>query len=268
MVVDPRDSSKLHPCGDGSGCRNNGDQDRWEFYSDAEALGEYIALRDSGGSRNTLIEEEVFLSLVGDVRNLCCLDLGCGFGYYSNSLARAGATVTGIDRSELMITEARKRMGSDGVEYLLRDMEKVEFPADSYDLVISNLAFHYVRDIAPLFQSVRRWLRHGGRFVFTVEHPVYTACHEQDTWCDEEPHRRWMFGDYFDEDLRWGFFGRKYHHTFETWCNTVLESGFGISRVCEPQPSRETMGTHPELAEDLHRPLFLLMSCRKEGAIL
>lgn len=237
----------------------------WDFYSDPDAVGDYIAHRASGLSRNNLIEEPAFLSLLTDVKDQDCLDLGCGYGYYSEFMARLGARVTGLDRAQLMIAEAAAR-ASPTIKYLVADIETVEFPDDSFDVVISNLAFHYIDDIASMFRRVFGWLRTGGRLVFSVEHPIITAAVEQDQWAGGGAcHSRWTVSDYFHEGKRWGQFGRRYHHTLQTWTRAVLLAGFTLTGILEPSPSSAAIEALPSLAEDEHRPLFLLMSCRKAG---
>lgn len=86
----------------------------WDFYADPVAVADYVDYRDRGGSRNSLIEEPDFLSFVGSVDGLSCLDLGCGYGHYSELLARSAAAVTGVDRSELMISRAESAGAADG----------------------------------------------------------------------------------------------------------------------------------------------------------
>jgi SAM-dependent methyltransferase len=238
------------------------DRGRPEFYSDPAAVGEYISYRDRGASRNQLLEEPSFLALIGDVDGKQVLDLGCGYGHYSELLARKGAKVLGIDRAELMIAEAKKRSG-DLIDYRVADIETVELPAESFDVVVSNLAFHYLSDLRRLFDRIFAWLRPGGQLVFTVEHPIYTAGIEQEHWCDTEEHRRWVVSDYFAEGARWGWFGLKYHHTVEGWLDTVLQSGFQLRRLLEPRPSPAALEALTELAEDQQRPLFLVVSCAK-----
>jgi SAM-dependent methyltransferase len=237
----------------------------WEFYSDPAAVSGYIAHRAAGLSRNSLIEEPAFLSLLADVKGRDCLDLGCGYGHYSELMANRGARVTGLDRAPLMIAKAQASAGS-RIKYFVADIETVELQSESFDAVISNLSFHYIDDIAAIFQKVFGWLRPGGQFVFSVEHPIFTAAVEQNEWADDGGrHSRWIVSDYFHEGQRWGFFGRKYHHTLETWSRAVLLAGFTLTSILEPSPSLTALEAMPSLVEDKHRPLFLLISCRRGG---
>lgn len=81
----------------------------------------------------------------------------------------------GTDISRKMLDTAREKTDSARIEYRQAAMEELSFPDSSFDVVISSLALHYVRDYRPLVENVFRWLRPGGDFVFSVEHPVFTA---------------------------------------------------------------------------------------------
>lgn len=236
----------------------------WDFYADPVAVADYVGYRDQGGSRNSLIEEPDFLSLVGSAESLSCLDLGCGYGHYSEILARTAASVIGVDRSELMISRAEERRSTARISYLLTDVGELAFPERSFDLVISNLTLHYLAEVKSLFNRVYGWLRPGGRLVFSVEHPIFTATRKAEQWCNNAGNGPgWIVTDYFAEDDRWGFFGRKYHHTVATWIDTPLRCGFQVTGVAEPGPTRSVVKANPSLAEDLQRPLFLIVACAK-----
>ena len=61
--------------------------------------------------------------------------------------------------------------------------------------MVSNLALHYIEDLASVYRKVYRTLRPGGTFLFNIEHPVFTAGVGQDWIRDEEGKLftgRWM----------------------------------------------------------------------------
>jgi trans-aconitate methyltransferase len=88
------------------------------------------------------------------------LDVGCGDGVLTESLAARGATVIGIDSSPEMIQAARAR----GLDARLAPIETLDLP-DRFDAAFSNAALHWVRDHDAALAAVARHLRPGGRFV-------------------------------------------------------------------------------------------------------
>ena len=88
--------------------------------------------------------------LLPDFRGRQVLDLGCGYGWHCKYAAEHGAAqVLGIDLSEKMLETAREKNGGAGISYRRCAMEDLDLPADSFDVVLSSLAFHYVRDFGP-----------------------------------------------------------------------------------------------------------------------
>jgi ubiquinone/menaquinone biosynthesis C-methylase UbiE len=98
------------------------------------------------------------------------VDLGCGSGQVTLALADKTASVLAIDVSQKMIDlllENACRTGASNVEGKAIPIEQLDFPPASIDLVVSNYAFHHLRD-ADKPMVVRRiysWLAPGGRFV-------------------------------------------------------------------------------------------------------
>ena len=207
--------------------------------------------------------------LLPDFHGLRGLDLGCGYGWHCAYAAGHGAArVLGTDISQKMLETARARNPGPSIEYQQAAMEDLRFPDGSFDVVLSSLALHYVEDFQTLVRSIGRWLAPGGRFVFSVEHPVFTAYGSQD----------WHYGpdgeilhfpvdNYAMEGRREAvFLGErvvKYHRTLTTYLDTLPQSGFRILRVVEPQPPEDMMDL-PGMRDELRRPMMLLVSAVRE----
>lgn len=93
------------------------------------------------------------------------LDLGCGSGQLTAKIAESGADVTGFDRSEEMIAEARRNFPS--LKFEIGDAANFRVDAP-FDAVFSNAALHWVKDADGAAESVARALRSGGRFVLEM----------------------------------------------------------------------------------------------------
>jgi trans-aconitate methyltransferase len=90
------------------------------------------------------------------------LDLGCGSGQLTAKIAASGAEVTGIDRSQEMIAEARRNFPALRFDVADAANFTVHTPVHA---VFSNAVLHWVKDAEGVAESVARALRRGGRFV-------------------------------------------------------------------------------------------------------
>lgn len=198
------------------------------------------------------------------------LDIGCGFGWHCVYAAEQGAAyVCGTDISEKMLATAREKTKFPQVEYRRVAMEELDFPCDTFDVVLSSLAFHYTPDFAAICRKIANCLTTGGSFVFSVEHPVFTAQGTQDWHRDGQGNpEHWPVDRYFEEGKRDAvFLGEhvlKYHKTLTTYLNTLLQTGFSIQAVVEPSPAPELLDTVPGMADELRRPMMLLVSAKKQ----
>ncbi len=114
--------------------------------------------------------------LLPDFKDKRVLDLGCGYGWHCIYAMEHGASsVVGVDISHKMLEVAKEKTHFPQVEYKCCAIEDVEFPEESFDVILSSLAFHYVADYEILVKKIYRILKSGGKLVFTVEHPVFTA---------------------------------------------------------------------------------------------
>jgi SAM-dependent methyltransferase len=98
------------------------------------------------------------------------VDLGCGSGQVTLALAGKTASVLAIDVSQKMIDLLLGNAhdaGATNVEGKAIPIEQLDFAPGSMDLVVSNYAFHHLRDAdkPKVVQQIFTWLRPGGRFV-------------------------------------------------------------------------------------------------------
>lgn len=208
--------------------------------------------------------------LLPDFTGKRVLDLGCGFGWHCQYAAQNGAkNILGIDISSKMLEIARQKNAYSNVIYRQTAIEDYEFPENAFDIVISSLAFHYIEDFSGLYQKIYRCLVKGGNFVFSVEHPVFTAEGKQDWWYNaaDGTKQHWPVDNYFTEGKRQTvFLGEnviKYHHTLTTYLTNLLQTGFILTDIIEPTPTKEMLQKMPQMAEELRRPMMLLIAAKK-----
>lgn len=209
--------------------------------------------------------------ILPDFQGKRVLDLGCGFGWHCLYAAECGAEkVIGVDSSAKMLFKAKQQTRSnDVITYIHSALEEISFPAESFDIAVSSLVLHYIRSFEDICRKVNIWLAAGGDFIFSVEHPVFTAQGPQDWFYSETGEKlHWPVDNYFREGKREArFLGEqveKYHKTLTTYLNTLIDTGFEIRRVIEPQPPEQFLKDIPDMAEELRRPMMLLVAARKK----
>jgi SAM-dependent methyltransferase len=213
-------------------------------------------------------EWPVLQSMLPDMRGLRVADLGCGFGWFCRWAREAGASrVLGVDLSEKMLAKAQADTADAAVMYQKADLENLSLPEGDFELVYSSLAFHYVEDAALLYSTIHRALVAGGRLVFSIEHPIYMAPRKPGWMVAEDGRKTWPVEQYSVEGVRttdWLSPGVvKHHRTIATTLNLLIAAGFRIDRVEEFCPTREQIAAAPALAEEVERPMFLLVAARR-----
>lgn len=207
--------------------------------------------------------------LLPDFTGARLLDLGCGFGWHCvYAVDHGAASATGVDISQKMLEIARSKTTSKKVTYLLQSIESIDFPPQSFDIVLSSLAFHYIEDFTAICAKVNLCLTPGGHFIFSVEHPVFTAAGPQQ-WCyaPDGSLCHWPVDNYFYQGQRTAnFLGEtvtKQHRTLSTYLNSLLHNNFAITQIAEPQPNAELLASDPDMANELRRPMMLIIAARK-----
>lgn len=238
------------------------------IYDDAEFFEGYSRLGRSVEGLDGAAEWPALRALLPDLRGLELLDLGCGFGWFCRWAREQGAAhVLGIDVSEKMLARSRATTEDTAITYTRADMEHLQLPAASFDLVYSSLAFHYIEDLNGLMSNVFRSLVPGGLLVFSVEHPLYTAPAHPGWTVDAAGRKTWPVDGYLDEGPRstdWLAKGViKQHRTIATYFALLRRTGFAVTHIDEWGPSHGQVAAQPDLAPERERPPFLIMACRR-----
>jgi len=124
------------------------------------------------------------------------LDLGCGTGHLTKTIAESGARVIGIDSSAQMIETARATYPE--LEFLIADARDFSFN-DPFDAIFSNATLHWVRPPESVVRRISASLKAGGRFVaeFGGKGNVSTIITAVQQSMGELTHTRVDFGWYF-----------------------------------------------------------------------
>lgn len=235
------------------------------LYDDPEFFERYSRLPRSVGGLDQAPEWPSLRAVLPDLAGRRVVDLGCGFGWFCRWAAGAGAaSVLGIDVSDNMLARAGADTRIASVSYRKADLEQLELGIDEFDVAYSSLTFHYLVDLARLFSTVHRGLVPGGAFVFSVEHPIFTAPSSPGFVTDASGRAVWPVDRYLAEGPRstdWLTEGVvKQHRTIAGYVSLLHRAGFTLTALDEWGPSDEQIVEVPEWERERDRPPFLLVA--------
>lgn len=207
---------------------------------------------------NAKYERPALLAMLGDVRGMSVLDAGCAAGEYAAYLLAHGAHVTAIDASAAMTDIVKERFG-ERVTAKQHDLrEPLTWSSDgAFDVVLSSLTLHYLRDWSVPLAEFHRVLKPGGTLLVSTHHPLMTYSLFRDA-----------IGSYFDTVLvrdSWDIGGTPhdvcfYHRPLQDVAGALLHAGFSIERIVEPCLTEPQPGMDAQWFERLRtQPWFLII---------
>ena len=127
-----------------------------------------IQERSAYADVNKAVVKERFPKLSGEA----VLDLGCGYGFYTDYFNRIGGAAVGIDGAQTMIRIARETYP--GNSFSVADITKrLPFENGTFDIVFCNMVLMDIEDIGCVFAEAARVLKPGGVFWYSVVHPAF-----------------------------------------------------------------------------------------------
>lgn len=147
-------------------------------YSDADLVGLYDL--DNPDS----VDHAYYRALADEIDARSIVDLGCGTGLLTRSLARPGRTVIGVDPSRTMLDYARRQPGSEAVTWIDGDASALA-PTATADLAIctGNAIMHVSpEDLPSTLTSLAGALRPGATLSFESRNPSFR---EWERWTPE-----------------------------------------------------------------------------------
>ena len=201
-------------------------------------------------------QEERLLGQAGELAGKNVLELGCGSAPCARWLAHdvPDVFVTGFDISMGMLRHAGT---SHGAHLVQADAASLPYADNSFDVVFSVFgAIPFVEDSAALMKEVARVLRPGGRFVFSITHPMRWVFLD-----DPGPAGLTAITSYFDqsgyveEDETTGEVTyAEQHRTLSARITELIDAGFTLTGLLEPewpQDLDETWGQWSPLRGEL-----------------
>ncbi len=235
-------------------------------YDQSDFFTNYMKRRNREDSPNNAIEGPIMSELVGNIQDKTILDLGCGDASFGKELLQLGARhYTGVEGSEQMVEAARSNLLELDATMHNETMESFQYPNESYDLVTSRFAIHYVSDFDLLFQNIYQTLKKDGRFVFSIQHPLTTLSFISKQTGDKRG--SWIVDDYFrDGERKEPWINKvvvKYHRTIEQYFTALRQAGFTVQDLREGTPKREHFSSEDEFVRRQRIPVVLAFACGK-----
>ncbi len=185
--------------------------------------------RSEFADSNKSVIEERFWRLNGER----VLDLGCGYGWYTDFFTRSGADAVGVDGSEKMIAIARERYPN--LDFTLANIEKsLPFADGCFDIVFSNQVLMDIENTERVISECARVLKENGVFYFGIVHPCFYDC----KWLKDEKGYRYAkameryISSYRLTNEFWGT--AHFHRPLSFYLNSAAKHGLTLKEVCEP----------------------------------
>ncbi|MPZ71763.1 MAG: methyltransferase domain-containing protein [Nitriliruptorales bacterium] len=196
-------------------------------------------------------ETEMHL-LPDSLAGLDTLELGCGTGYVSAWMARAGARPVGLDPTPEQLDTARALQAEFGVEFPLVDAsaDDVPFPDESFDLVISEYGASIWSDPYLWVGEAARVLRPGGRLVFLGNGLLLMLCADV-----EGAAGRTLLRDGFGmHRFEWPDDNSvEFHLLHSEWFRLLKANGLEVTDLLELRPPADASATYDFVTLDWAR---------------
>lgn len=212
----------------------------WDGAADAYQAEHGDFLRDVGFIWSPEGVDEADARLLGDVSGKRILEVGCGAGQCGRWLRAEGVReVVGFDLARRQLQHSRRIDEQSGhrLPAVQADAQRMPFATGAFDVVFSAFgAFPFVPAAETALAEAGRVLRPGGRFVFSVTHPI--------RWCfPDDPSKRGMTvkQSYFDrrayveEDDAGRAVYVEHHHTVGDWLRGIVAAGLLLQDMVEPE---------------------------------
>lgn len=182
------------------------------------------------------------------------LDIGCGSGHSLKWCGDHGATeLWGLDISERQLENAHKFLAGNGYapKLFCSPMEENPgLPEGYFDVVYSIYAIGWTVDLQKTFNLVSTYLKSGGVFIFSWDHP-FMHC------VDVQNDKLIFSGDYYESDpfsyIQRGQPVTIYNRRLSDYVNALADAGMAVVRVVE-ETDKETMRRDCEFSSKYYAP--------------
>jgi ubiquinone/menaquinone biosynthesis C-methylase UbiE len=137
-----------------------------------QAYAEWAANYDSDRNPTRDLDQQVMLTVLGNLRFESVLEIGCGTGKNTALLASIARTVHAIDYSAAMIARAKEKSPFANVIFTVADIRQTwPCPDRAANLVTCNLVLEHIEELSFIFAEAARVLATGGQLFISELHP-------------------------------------------------------------------------------------------------
>jgi SAM-dependent methyltransferase len=183
-----------------------------------------------------LVETEEYFNLFDSIEGKRVLEIGCGDGHSLEYMSQHGASeLWGIDLSPVQIESALEHLKANDIAANLIAMPMEvdnNIPKDYFEIVYSIYAIGWTTDLHRTFSLVLDYLKPGGSFIFSWEHPFYSCLSSEsnklivkNSYGNE--------GSYVTDNWRGKSTVVMQRRKLSTYINELVNTGFSIEQVIE-----------------------------------
>lgn len=196
---------------------------------------------DSYPNPTVAIDELSFPSVYTHVQEQNVLEVGCGTGRHTKRLIESENRVTGVDISEGMLMQLRKKIVSPRLHLVNGDFLNVSVPNAPFDSILLSLVLEHISDLAAFFSKAREALKKGGHLYISEIHPRRTAAG--------------VFAHFKNPD------GSEVHlrsspHSSEDISHAAAHNDFVVKELISVNGSSELAALNPKWEKYLNQPMI------------
>ncbi|MEM9680080.1 MAG: methyltransferase domain-containing protein [Bacteroidota bacterium] len=185
-----------------------------------------------------------------DCSDFSLLEIGCGTGVLTKTLAPKVKDVVAIDPSKKSIEIAEAyNLNNDNIKFKCIGIENYITKDSLFDFIVAHMVFNNLAPLEKAINNIAQSLKQDGLFVFTIPHPCFFA-----------ERKRTMFKNYTYSKSSFHKISftisndpkplpRRtpyYHRSLENYHSALIKSGFYCVRLIEPFPDDTTLKKYPQ----------------------
>ena len=197
----------------------------------------------------TGLDEIVFLKQfpLQNIKAKTVLDIGCGTGRLSRQIAKADAKVIGIDISEKMLEQERKK---DSTSTYIHYKANNAFPFEQkFDFITSNLVLEHINNLDFFFKEIARVSLKTSFIYISAMHPAMLLKGTQANFKDAKTGKE--------------FRPKGYPHQIADFVQSMNNSDLLITKMNEYNGTKKLVAKFPKAERYLNWPMLLTFELRK-----